>query len=124
MKLAFVVQRYGEAIAGGSEAHCRLLAEHLASRHDITVLTTCATDYVTWANQLPAGEARAGGVRVLRFPVARQRALKRFADISDVVFAGGASPDEELAWFHENGPDAPALLEHRRGPGRRRSCSR
>ena len=50
MKLAFVVQRYGADIAGGSEMHCRQLAERLSSRHDITVLTTCARDYVTWEN--------------------------------------------------------------------------
>ena len=39
MKLAFVVHRYGGGIAGGSEMHCRQLAERLAARHDITVLT-------------------------------------------------------------------------------------
>ena len=42
MKLAFVVQRYGADIAGGSEGHCRELAERLSANHDITVLTTCA----------------------------------------------------------------------------------
>ncbi len=56
MKLAFVVQRYGADIAGGSEGHCRELAERLIGRHDITILTTCAKDYVTWENALPAGE--------------------------------------------------------------------
>ncbi len=118
MRLAFVVQRYGEAIAGGSEAHCRLLAERLSFRHDITVLTTCATDYVSWANATPAGETAEGGVRVLRFPVAQSRALKRFADISDVVFAGHASVEDEISWFRENGPDAPGLIEHLRAHGR------
>ncbi|MEQ1758672.1 MAG: glycosyl transferase family 1, partial [Vicinamibacterales bacterium] len=117
MKLAFVVQRYGDTIAGGSEAHCRLLAEHLAARHDITVLTTCATDYVSWANDSPAGETVERGVRVIRFPVARPRALKRFADLSDLVFAGHASREDETAWFRENGPDCPALLDHLRARG-------
>ena len=46
MKLAFVVQRYGADIAGGSELHCRDLAQRLAPQHDITVLTSCARDYV------------------------------------------------------------------------------
>ena len=59
MKLAFVVQRYGADIAGGSEAHCRELALRLAGHHDITVLTTCARDYVTWATRCPpASRAR------------------------------------------------------------------
>lgn len=117
MKLAFVVQRYGASIAGGSEGHCRELAERLASRHDITVLTTCAADYVTWANELPAGQAVEHGVRVLRFPVARQRRMKGFADLSDEVFDGGAPRERQEEWFRENGPDAPALLEHLRATG-------
>lgn len=113
MKLAFVVQRYGADIAGGSEMHCRQLAERLSSRHDITVLTTCARDYVTWANAYSPGASMENGVRVQRFPVARTRNLKLFADLSDEVFDDlGAPPDRELEWFRANGPDTPALIEH------------
>ena len=117
MKLAFVVQRYGAGIAGGSEAHCRQIAERLSSRHDITVLTTTATDYVTWANALPAGERIERGVRVMRFPVARERRLKLFADVSDEVFSAAAPPEREEAWFRENGPESPALLDYLRAHG-------
>ena len=126
MKLAFVVQRYGADIAGGSEAHCRELALRLsgsipgvapAEPHDITVLTTCARDYVTWANAHPPGESRDSNVRVVRFPVARTRRLKTFADLSDEVFDGGASREQQDEWFRENGPDAPGLLEHLAGRG-------
>ena len=117
MKLAFVVQRYGATIAGGSEAHCRLMAERLAPAHDITVLTTCAADYVTWHNELPAGEGREAGVRVLRFPVAHPRRLKAFAEVSDEVFAGTAPPERQHEWFRENGPDAPGILDHLRAHG-------
>ena len=119
MKLAFVVQRYGAGIAGGSEMHCRQLAERLASRHDITVLTTCARDYVTWENAYPPGVSTEDGVRVHRFPVARPRNLKTFADLSDEVFDDlGSSPEREDAWFRANGPDAPALLDHLRSHGK------
>ena len=118
MKLAFVVQRYGAGIAGGSEGHCRELAERLSSRHDITVLTTCARDYVTWENELPAGRSTENGVTVLRFPVARPRRMKIFADLSDEVFDGGAPRDRQEEWFRENGPDTPELLEHLRTHGR------
>jgi glycosyltransferase involved in cell wall biosynthesis len=117
MKLAFVVQRYGAGIAGGSERHCRELAERLADRHDITVLSTCATDYVTWDNALPAGRTVENGVTVWRFPVARTRRMKIFADLSDEVFEGRAPPERQIEWFRENGPDAPALLEHLRQQG-------
>ena len=117
MKLAFVVQRYGADIAGGSEAHCRELAQRLSSRHDITVLTTCARDYVTWSNALPAGETVQQGVRVRRFPVARRRRLKTFADLSDEVFAGATPRERQDDWFRENGPETPALLDHLRAHG-------
>jgi len=118
VKLAFVVQRYGADIAGGSEAHCRQLAERLSSRHDVTVLTTCARDYVTWANTYPAGGTVENGVRLIRFPVARRRRLKAFAELSDEVFDGGATRELQDEWFRENGPVTPALLDHLRAHGR------
>ena len=114
MKLGLVVHRYGTDIAGGSEAECREYAERLRSRHDVTVLTTCARDYVTWANAYPPGTSQVNGVTVRRFPVEHSRRLKRFADLSDAVFGGPVSEAVEEDWFRENGPYTPALLEHLR----------
>lgn len=110
MKLACVIHRFGAEIAGGSEGHCRQIAEHLAAAHDVTVVTTTAHDHVTWANHYPAGESKIGPLRVVRFPVERPRDLHRFRDISDHVFSDRGSPAEEEQWFRENGPYAPALL--------------
>jgi glycosyltransferase involved in cell wall biosynthesis len=112
VKLACVSHRYGTDIAGGSEAHCRQMAERLAANHEVTVLTTRARDYVTWANAYPEGRSRVNGVEVIRFPVRRQRRLKTFADLSDEVFDSRATPERQEAWFRENGPDTPALLAH------------
>ena len=112
MKLACVVHRFGADIAGGSEGHCRLIAEHLAASHDVTIVTTTAHDHVTWANHYSAGESRIGSVAVVRFPVERQRDLLRFREISDRVFSDRASASEEEQWFRENGPFAPALLDY------------
>ena len=114
MKLACVVHRFGAAIAGGSEGHCRAIARRLAANHDVTVLTTCASDHVSWRNEFPAGESLDEGIRVRRFPVARERALDRFGEITERVFDASASVDEEEQWFRENGPDVPDLVVHLR----------
>src|SRR5215217_8137854 len=118
MKLACVVHRYGADIAGGSEAHCRHVAEHLASHHDVTILTSCARDHISWRNEYAPGASRVGPLKVLRFPVARQRSLHRFADVSELAFSGTAGEAGEEEWFRENGPDVPDLIEHLRTSGR------
>jgi glycosyltransferase involved in cell wall biosynthesis len=118
LRLAFVVQRYGQDVAGGSEAHCRELALRLSATHEITVLTTCARDYVTWDNAFPSGEGRDGRVRVLRFSVQRPRDMRGFADLSDEVFDGPTPAERQHEWFQQNGPDAPGLLDHLRAHGR------
>ena len=118
MKLACVIHRFGPHITGGSEAHCRAIALHLAEQgHDVEILTSCATDYVTWANALDAGESQDGTLRVRRFPTTRPRHLNRFREISEWVFTGRATEAEQRDWFKENGPDLPGLLEHLRTRG-------
>src|SRR5262249_9057941 len=86
MKIASVVHRFGAEIAGGSEGHCRAIAERLAARHDVTVVTTCAKDHISWKNEYPEGRSELGRVRIERFVVAKTRSLHRFADLSEVVF--------------------------------------
>src|SRR5438552_1180148 len=118
MRLACVIHRFGADIAGGSETHCRHVAEHLAASHDVTIVTTCAKDHVTWKNHYPAGESHAGALRLLRFAVDRPRDLHRFMDISDLVFADRASDAEQEQWFRENGPESQELLAHLERHGR------
>lgn len=110
MKLLFVVQRYGPEVVGGSEALCRAIAQRLAAHHDVSVATSCATDYLTWANVLPPGVSREGGVTVHRFPSARQRPLHEFWRLSDRLFDDGATDDDQQRWFRLNGPELPGLL--------------
>ncbi len=112
MKLAVVVQRYGLDINGGAELHARYVAEQLSRRADVEVLTSCARDYVTWKNELPAGVSELNGVRVRRFPVRRERDPERFGLLSADVFGGAHSVAAELAWLDSEGPASPALISH------------
>ncbi|MBD2756784.1 glycosyltransferase family 4 protein [Spirosoma validum] len=74
-KIAFVVQRYGVEVNGGAEYLCRILAEQLTrtNTYEVDVLTSCALEYVTWANWYPAETTDINGVRVHRFTVAHER---------------------------------------------------
>ena len=112
MKIAFIIQRYGTEILGGSEYHCRLVAERMATRHQVDVLTTCAREYTTWKNEYPEGTDRIRGVNVRRFANARTRDLTSFNALSDWIFNYPHTREDELRWLEEQGPWCPALLEY------------
>ncbi len=112
MKIAFIAQRYGTEILGGSEYHCRLIAERLAPRHQVEVLTTCARDYISWQNEYPEGTDRIRGVTVRRFACSRTRNLKEFNAYSDWIFENKHSSQDEMEWLKQQGPWAPGLIEY------------
>ena len=117
MKLAVVVQRYGLAIHGGTELHARYIAEHLAQHADVEVLTTCASDDRTWANEYKAGVETINGVRVRRFRVSRSRKAAASVQLADIVFHQTHSLGDELNWIEAEGPVSRSLLRHLRKHG-------
>jgi glycosyltransferase involved in cell wall biosynthesis len=115
VRIAFIVQRYGTEILGGAEYACRLMAERLAERHDVEVLTTCARDYVTWHNEYPEGADRIRGVTVRRFANAQTRNIGAFNRYSDWIFQNPHDTADEMEWLKQQGPWSPGLIEYLRG---------
>lgn len=73
-RVAIVVQRCHESIAGGSESLAWQYATLLSESYEVDVLTTTALDIPTWSNALPAGiERHASRLNIRRFPVTMGR---------------------------------------------------
>ena len=108
-RVAFVVQRYGDDVTGGSESLARAVAERLVD-HRVTVFTTCASDYVTWRNDLKPGTEWLNGVEVARFPSEEERDLQAFNAYSEPLYARPRSEEEELVWLRRQGPYCPRLV--------------
>lgn len=109
--VAVVVQRFGETLTGGAEAHAREVALRLSKHAHVEVLTTCAKDHLTWANELPPGSEEDGPLTVHRFPVRRPRAMRPFNRLSASLFGTPQDFVTETHWLAEQGPTSPALLK-------------
>jgi len=113
MRILYVVQRYGEEIAGGAEQHARAFAERMVERgHTVTALTTCASSYVDWGNQFPRGWTSINGVSVYRTPVAVARNPHLFGPFNArMANAHGLLPlTLQRDWMQMQGPYAPEVV--------------
>ena len=120
--LLYVIQRYGREVAGGAELHCREFATRMAARgHRVEVVTSCAVNYVDWANHYPAGTDEVDGVTVHRLPVTRERDDRFFEPLNTRVVWGRRPVPLYLQheWMRAQGPYLPGLppwlLEHAPG---------
>lgn len=123
-RVAIVVPRCHESLVGGAEALAWQYATLLANTYTVEILTTTASDYVTWANDLPEGTERRDGVTIRRFHVARGRNVY-FHDLhrrllTHFAASEGASAAARVRWtealqeefIHAQGPICPDLIEH------------
>lgn len=112
MKIAFVVQRYGNEVAGGSESLCKQVAERLSKYYEIEVLTTCAKDYITWRNEYTEGIETINNVLVRRFKSDREREIKEFNKFTQKIFNEAHSELDERKWIEDQGPYVPKMLSY------------
>lgn len=128
-RIAIVVPRCHESLVGGAEALAWQYATMLAGDYAVDVLTTTASDYVCWDNDLPEGEELRDGVRIRRFRVARGRS-EYFHDLHRRLLArfgtrADAPPPARIDWtdalqeefIRAQGPNSPDLLAHLRARG-------
>jgi len=111
-RIGIVIQRYGLDIVGGSEYLCRQIAERLAKNYQVDVLTTCAKDYITWANEYSAGKSRVNGVNIIRFPNEKERDLSEFNKYSEWIYNNSHNREDELKWLEMQGPACPELIKY------------
>jgi glycosyltransferase involved in cell wall biosynthesis len=104
-RVAIVVPRCHESLVGGAEALAWQYATLLADRYEVELLTSCASDYVHWNNDLAAGLERRNGVAIRRFRVARPRG-SYFHDLHRRLLARFAARDREPAATRIDWPEA------------------
>ena len=111
-RIALVNQRYGLEVNGGSEFYTRLIAERLAEKYQVDVITTKALDYTTWEDHYTADEEEINGVRVLRFGVEKPRAADFNEFNGKYLSSGKRDIDTEKIWFEKQGPYSPAAISY------------
>jgi glycosyltransferase involved in cell wall biosynthesis len=117
-RVAFVVQRYGEEIAGGAEGFCRASARTMTAAWECDVITTCARDARTWENAYAPGVSNDGDVRVRRFAVDAPRDARAFDRASRRIADDSGTLEEQEAWMRLQGPYASDLFAYLARHGR------
>lgn len=112
-KIAFINQRYGLEVNGGSEFYTREMAEHMKDDFDVEILTTKSVDYVTWENYYEKDEEYINGVLVRRFTVDETRDMKSFSNLTNkVVNNSKRTVEDERFWLSKQGPVSSKLIEY------------
>ena len=112
-KLAFVPPRYGNDVVGGAETVLREMVAGLVERGwDIEVLTTCARDHFSWANEYPPGVEEVDGITLRRFPTVVPASRRERAEHEAGLLGGRAlTLAEQQRWINAD-LRVPDLFHH------------
>lgn len=110
--IAIVIPRFGPDVLGGAESLAESLARTLSMVYDVDVLTTCAKDYLTWANELPEGEISDGQVVIRRFKVDKTRS--KYFQLYDyqIMRKFPHIPGMEALWMRMQGPRSSRMVKY------------
>ena len=88
--VALVPPRFGDDVIGGAEAVLASVARGIAARGiPVEILTTCARDHYTWANEFPPGLTEVdGGIVVRRFPTVMPESSSERDRLGNRILAG------------------------------------
>ena len=111
-KIAILVPRFHPNIAGGAEKLALDYALILKESNQVEVFTTCAKDYISWKNELPAGEEVWDDIKIHRFPVKKERNINTMNQVLENCLRKGnkVSLEEEENFLIEQGPYSPGLV--------------
>lgn len=112
-KIAIINQRYGLEVNGGSELYSRQIAEKLAMKYEVEVLTSCALEYVKWKNHYKEGVEIINNVTVRRFKTEHERKQARFSELDIGMHINrNATQEQAETWIDEMGPYCPLLIQY------------
>lgn len=111
-RVAIVSFRFGADIVGGAERSLRTMAQTLQNGgHHVEVFATCARGESDWANDVPPGTVREGGLVIHRFPIDPHNRSLHLETVRRIVEADGrVDPNLEAAYL-EHSIHSSALID-------------
>lgn len=112
-RIAFINQRYGREVNGGSESYTMQIVQHLKSDYEVEVLTSKALAYDKWEDYYEEDAEEIDGIKVRRFGIKRKRNryVQRLLKILITRF-GCNSLWMTALWNKALGPYVPSLVDY------------
>lgn len=112
-RIAFVNQRYGKEVNGGSEYYTMLMAGKLKEYYDVEILTSKALTYDKWEDYYTEDVEAINGIIVRRFGVKRKRS-RILQGIFKILITRLRMNTQKITglWNKILGPYVPALVEY------------